>query len=377
MMKIALLAHLRHTIAPPFAGGMEAHSWHLAKGLVARGHDVTIFASGDSLAHLPEGVKLHAVAERHYDVDYPWHLFHGTETLNAWQDAVFERVCDHLRVADFDVIHNNTLHRFPPQAGFAEGLPMVTSLHVPPFDGLRRAVRTSASAWSRFTVTSKRQLGLWWPDGAPEGASVLYNGIDPVDWPFVAEGDGSAVWAGRITPTKGTHVAIRAAMAAGVPLRLFGAIENQDYFDREVRPFLGRDVEYGGHLDGRLLAREIGVASVMLFTPMWDEPFGLAAVEAMSCGLPIAATDMGAVREVICEAGRYALSDDIPALASALESAMEIPRTNPARRVRRWFTIDAMIDRAEQLYDDVRRAAPPRPAARRGAQAAVTAKSEA
>lgn len=375
-MKIALLAHLRHPIAPPFAGGMEAHSWHLAKGLAARGHDVTLFASGDSASRLPDGVTLHPIVDRHYDVDFPWHRFHGTEALNTWQDAVFERLCNHLRTAAFDVVHNNTLHRYPPQMAFGEGIPMVTSLHVPPFDGLRRAVRTSTSPWSQFTVTSKRQMGLWWPDGAPAGASVLYNGIDPQDWPFVAEGNGTAVWAGRITPTKGPHLAVHAARHAGVPLRLFGAIENRDYFDKEVRPLLDMDAQYGGHLAGDRLAREIGAASAMLFTPTWDEPFGLAAIEAMSCGVPVAATDMGAVREVICEAGRYAAADDIPALATALTATMDIPRRIPARRVRQWFTIKAMIDRAEQLYDDVLRAVPPRNCARRAVDADVDAISE-
>ena len=84
-VKIALMTHIRHPLRPPFMGGMEAHGWHLARELAARGHEVTLFASGDSAP--PPGVRLYAVLEEHYDRRYPWHDFHGTDTLNDLLDA--------------------------------------------------------------------------------------------------------------------------------------------------------------------------------------------------------------------------------------------------------------------------------------------------
>ena len=354
-MRIALAGHVRHPIAPPFAGGMEAHSWHLARVLARRGHDVTLLASGDSAEAAPPGVRVHPVMDRHYDTRYPWHRFHGTAALNAYLDDTFSQVARDLVAGGFDVVHNNSLHRFLPRLAMAERLPMVTSLHVPPFTALQRAVHDGASRWTHFTVTSRRQMDLWWPDGrVPDGASVLPNGVDLDDWPFSPTGDGSAVWSGRITPTKGTHLAVEAARIAGISLTVFGVIEHQDYFEETVKPWLDGSIRYGGHLRGAELARELGRASALLFTPLWDEPFGLAAIEAMATGLPVACVDMGAVREVVGPAGTYAPANDAAALANALVEAMAIPRTLCRERVEAHFTLDRMVDRTEALYENVR-----------------------
>ncbi|SHI40009.1 glycosyltransferase [Wenxinia saemankumensis] len=346
-LSIALVSHIRHPIRAPFMGGMEAHSWHLARGLAARGHEVTLFAAGDSDA----GVTLRPVVAEHYDRAYPWHEFHGTDTLNRVLDDAFAAALPEIGSGAYDVVHNNTLHRYLPRLARRDRVPTLTSLHVPPFDALRRAVHASAAPWSRFTVCSERQRQVWWPEGAPEAAHVVGNGIDLADWPFSPAGDGRAVWAGRITPNKGTALAAEAAQIAGVPLTIFGAIEHRDYFEGEVRPFLRGDVRYGGHLSGADLAREFGRASALMFTPHWDEPFGLAAIEAMACGLPVAATEMGAVREVIGESGAYAPPDDAPALALALRQALALPREAARARVEARFSLAAMIDAYEALYD--------------------------
>ncbi|WP_281827435.1 glycosyltransferase [Jannaschia rubra] len=351
-MRIALVAHIRHPIAPPFAGGMEAHSWHLARHLADRGHEVTVFASGDSASGMPAGVRVHAVLPVHYDAEFPWHRYHGTTVLTDHLDHAYARAARDLLRGRFDVIHNNGLHRFIPRLAASEGLPMVTSLHVPPFDVLRRAVHDSVAPWVRFTTTSQVQVRRWWPDGAPAEASVLSNGIDLADWPYVPQGDGSAVWCGRITPTKGTHLAAQAARLAGVPLTIFGTIEHRDYFEAEVRPHLSSAIRYGGHLAGPALAREVGKASALLFTPLWDEPFGLAAIEAMATGLPVACIDMGAVREVVGDTGTYAPPHDPEALAEALKAAIGMSRPACRARVERHFSVQRMIDRAEDIYTE-------------------------
>ncbi|MCF7701759.1 glycosyltransferase [Loktanella sp. M215] len=349
-MRIAVVSHVRHPIAPPFMGGMEAHSWHLADALAQAGHDVTLFASGDSAAGLPPGVKLFPVLAEHYDRRFPWHDFHGTDILNRHVDAGFARAMQALLQGGFDVIHNNALHRYPPRLARVYRLPMVTSLHIPPFDALRRAVHETAAPWSRFTVTSHRQLQVWWPEGPPSEATVVYNGIDMAQWPYAPGGDGSAIWAGRITETKGTHLAIEAAQLAGVPLTIHGTIEDQSYFDRAVAPYLGATVRYGGHLDGKALAQAYSGASVLLFTPCWEEPFGLAAIEAMATGLPIAAISRGAAPEVIGPAGIYAAPDRMPDLAMALRRAMTIDPLVPYRQVLERYAMAHMIEGYEDSY---------------------------
>ncbi|MEX3314744.1 glycosyltransferase [Sulfitobacter sp. PS-8MA] len=349
-LRIAIVGHIRHPIAAPFKGGMEAFTHALARMLAARGHEVTLLASGDSAAGLPPGVTLLPICEAHYDARYPWHEYHGTEVLNDHLDECYARAARLLLEGRFDVVHNNALHRFLPRLSRARRVPMVTSLHIPPFKVLRRAVTDGSAPWHLTTVVSERQRGIWYPEGAPATAHVVHNGIDLAHWRQGGVGDGSAVWAGRITPTKGTHLAAEAAQLAGVPLRIYGAIEHRDYFEEAVKPHLHGAVDYGGHLDTAALADAYGRASVALFTPQWEEPFGLAAVEAMATGLPVAATPHGAVEEVIGEAGVIACDDTAEALAQALKQALTIPPARPRARVERLFDADHMVTRFETLY---------------------------
>ncbi|WP_313539851.1 glycosyltransferase [Sphingomonas sp.] len=348
-MRIAILAHVRQRIAEPFAGGMESHCWYLASGLRARGHEVVLFASGDSDPRF----TIDPVLAEHYERTFPWAEHRGSAPLIAHLDAGYAAACDRIAAGGFDVVHNNSLHRFPLEARRTTATPTVTSLHVPPYDALHWFVAASPAPQHRLTVTSARQLAAWWPQGAPPEASVLHNGIDPGRWPFVARGDGSAIWCGRITPNKGTHLAAQAAIRAGVPLTLFGAIEDPDYWAAEVAPLIGEHVRYGGHLEGAALAAELGRASVFVFTPCWDEPFGLVAVEAMSCGLPVAAFEMGAAREVVGDAGAFAACGDVEGLAIAIDTALTIPRTTARDRVLRLFTHERWLARCEGLYAEV------------------------
>jgi glycosyltransferase involved in cell wall biosynthesis len=348
-MKIALLAHCRQPIAEPFMGGMESHSWHLANGLQARGYDVVLFASGDS----DRRFTLDPVLAEHYERTFPWAEHRNSARLIAHVDAGFDAACDRIAAGGYDVVHNNSLHRFPLARARTDIVPTVTSLHVPPFDALHWFVKDSASPTHHLTVTSAGQLHAWWPDGAPAQSSILHNGIDPAAWPFRAEGNGTAVWCGRINPNKGTHLAIEAARRGAIPLTLFGNIEDLDYWNAMVRPALGGSIRHGGHLTGRELARELGRASVFVFTPCWDEPFGLVAIEAMACGLPVASFDRGAAREVIAEAGVIVPANDVAGLARAIDLARSIDRRIPFERVTAEFTNDLWLDRCEALYAEV------------------------
>lgn len=348
-----MLAHVRQPIAEPFMGGMEAHSWHLAAGLRARGHDVVLFAAGDSDPRF----AIDPVLPEHYERTFPWAEHRGSAPLIAHVDAGYAAACARIAAGGFDVVHNNSLHRFPLKLAQGGGVATVTSLHVPPFDALHWFVKDSPSPAHHVTVTSRGQMAAWWPDGAPADVSVLHNGIDPDCWPYVAHGDGGAVWCGRITPNKGTHLAIEAAGRAGIALTLFGTIEDPAYWAAMIAPRLGGGVRYGGHLLRADLAAELGRASVLLFTPCWDEPFGLVAIEAMSCGVPVASLDMGAAAEVIAEAGVITPADDAAALAAGIGAALEIDRKVPRARVLRQFTHDIWLDGCERLYGAVRLAA--------------------
>ncbi len=329
---------------------MEAHSWHLAAGLVARGHDVVLFAAGDS----DPLFAIDAVVPEHHERRFPGLEHRGDPGLRAYVDDGYAAACDRIAAGGFDVLHNNSLSRLPLERRRTARVPTVTSLHVPPYDALRGFVHDSPAPGHRITVTSRAQLRAWWPEGAPPEASVLHNGVDPAAWPFRDRGDGSAAWSGRLAAIKGAHCAIAAAKRAGIPLTLYGPIEEPDYWAERIAPELGGPIRYGGHLDGPALAAEIGRASVFLFTPCWDEPFGLVAIEAMACGLPVAGLANGAAREVVGEAGCLVEPGDAAALAGAIGAALAIPRPVPRDRVRRLFSRDRWLDACEALYRQAR-----------------------
>jgi glycosyltransferase involved in cell wall biosynthesis len=362
-VRIALLAHLRHPIAPPFAGGLEAYCWHLAAGLTARGHEVVLFASGDS----DPSFTLDAVSPVHHEASFPGLEHRGDPGLRAHVDAAYAAACDRIATGGFDVLHNNSLSRLPLERRRTEKIPTVTSLHAPPYDALRWFVHDSLGPTHRLTATSAAHLRAWWPDGAPPEARVLHNGIDPAAWPWTGRGDGSAAWSGRLAAVKGAHLAVEAARRAGLPLTLFGPIEEPDYWEGAIVPLLGGPIRYGGHLLGPALAAEFGRASVFLFTPCWDEPFGLSAIEAMACGLPVAGFARGAAAEVVGEAGRLVPSEDAAALAEAIPAALAIPRRVPRERVLRLFTRDRWLDACEVLYAEARTGTLPPSSASRAA----------
>ena len=343
-LRIAVIGHLRHPIAAPFMGGMEAHCHQLARALVARGHDVTLFASADSDPALP----LHPIADQHYEAVLPWALWHGTPELTAFQDVAFARAWEVIARGGFDVVHNNAMHPALHRWALDDVQPMVTSLHVPPFAGLADAVCATAAPWLRQTVTSHSHLDSWWAN-APATASVVHNGIDTDRWRFHAQGNGRAVWCGRITPNKGTHVAAQAARIAELPLDIYGPVDCMTYFEEHLAPLLRTDCVYHGHVGGEALVDAIGAASVLLSTPMWDEPFGLVAAEAMACGVPVAAIERGAMREVVGPGGALASADPHD-LAGAIHTALQVPRAACRAWVERAFSVAAMLGGYEAAY---------------------------
>ena len=332
-------------------GGMEAHSWHLVRALFERGHDVTMFASGDS--DPGDGPTLRPVIARHYEADLPWARHRGTARLERHLRAAYGRAGEMLGEGRFDVVHNNALSPHALEAVWMAGLPCVTSLHVPPFDALREAMARTASRSFRWTVTSRVQARSWWGEGGNPHGAVVHNGIDLTRWSARSDRPRRprhAVWAGRITPNKGTHLALEAARLAGVSLDLYGSIEDEGYFEERVRPHLTAAIRYRGHGAAADLAAAFARASVLLFTPLWNEPFGLVAAEALAAGVPVAATDFGAAREVIGDAGVIAREATGESLALALRQALRIDGACARRRAERCFSIEAMVERYEAQY---------------------------
>ena len=182
-------------------------------------------------------------------------------------------------------------------------------------------------------------------------AEVVLNGIDTDRW---REGPGGtrAVWSGRIVPEKAPHLAALAAIRAGIPIDIAGPRMDEDYFERELRPLLGPDVRHVGHLGSDALVDLVGRAAVAIVSPMWDEPYGLVAAEAMSCGTPVAAFDRGALGEIVVDGtGALAPAGDVGARAAAVTRARTADRAAVRRHAVTHLGVDRMISAYERVYE--------------------------
>jgi glycosyltransferase involved in cell wall biosynthesis len=345
-LQVCLIASARFPISEPFAGGMEAHTHVLARELIRRGHEVTLYAAPGTdpalgartldVAHFESSHRARAdVAASPDDWMQDHHAYLGL-MLDLARDA-------HRR---YDVIHNNSLHHLPLAMASALSVPMVTTLHTPPLAWLESAMRF-VPPHSRFVAVSDHVARSW------QHAVACYtigNGVDTDLW-APGPGGGGAIWSGRIVPEKAPHLAIDAARAAGLPIELAGPVFDRAYFVREIEPRLAGDVRLLGHLSQHELAAAVGKARVALVTPAWEEPYGLVAAEAMSCGTPVAAIRRGALGEVVGrEAGRLAMPGDGPALARAVLEAADLPRDQVREWACRQHGLSRMIDAYEDLY---------------------------
>lgn len=344
-MKIALLAHIRHPIAEPFKGGMEAHTSLLANQLIKRGHDVYLLASGDSQTQ----AKLVPIIDRHYDADLPWHQFHATQALFDLQTRVFEYAFEQIKQLKPDVIHNNSLHHDAIKHAYGGMWPMLSAMHVPPFEYLKQATQSYCAPYLRYSAASDVHLSQWAFGQLP--ACTIYNGVSTeidADQPV----HSGALWVGRIARTKGLEYAIDACVLAGMPLRILGPIEEQDYFDQQIYPRLKRHlgITYEGIVSGSHVRCAMAGAEVLVFTPVWPEPFGLVAAESIMQGTPVAGFNSGAVSEVVTDCGVVVPARDTRALAQAIRAAVKISRSHCRAQALKRFSADTMVSGYEREY---------------------------
>ena len=343
-MKIALLSHMHHPIAEPYEGGTEAHTAMIADALVARGHDVTLFAKEGSVST----ATVYPLVPKDFEFTNLASPLVRKQQKGFLAEAVHHSI-EAIHDDDFDVVVNNSLSSLP----FSDmrELTMLTILHTPAnLDDVTAIVSRpgwTPSALHRYiTVSESNARG--WRNLLPE-VGVVPNGIKLDRWhSAVAPTPGLAVWAARITREKGLHLAIDAARSAGMDFEFAGPISRRDYFDAEIVPRLGDHVRYRGHLLHRELADFYASGEVFVSSPLWDEPFGLSVVEALASGTPVAALPNGAIRELVgADAGSISRSTDAAALASAISRARRIDRSH-ARAASRRFGFDGMVDAYEE-----------------------------
>lgn len=344
-MRIGIIAHLKYPIAEPFAGGLEMHTHLLARSLRDRGHAVTIFASSRS----EPGLGLEAICSET--------AISTVGTAEAPDVAFFKEhhaylsLMSELRHRRFDVIHNNSLHYIPVTMADSLPMPMVTTLHTPPFCWLESGIRLCRARNNAFVAVSNA-VGKLWNHVLPVD-SVIMNGIDLDRFSFHPAPDTEAylVWYGRIVPEKGLHLAIAATKQVGLSLRIAGPILDEVYFREQIAPHLGADAIHVGHLAHGELAKLVAGARAFMCTPLWEEPYGLVVAEALACGVPVAAFARGAIPDIVDDScGVLAVPDDVESLARSTLAALSLDRRACRRRAEQVCDAGRMIDAYEALY---------------------------
>ena len=347
-MKIAILGHLKHPIAKPYRGGLEMFTHAFVRRLVDRGHDVSLFASGDSDNDLPlvpivGKSTIDNSIEKFGKVD---HTF-----VEAFEDEAYERLMSRLATSDFDVIHNHSISPVPLELASMLPSKLITTLHVPVLERMRRVVaRRGSRACGRFINISHSNAKVW--GHLLPNQTVIHNGVDCEFWNHCGgPRQRRAVWFGRIHPDKGTALAIDAAHAAGLPIDVIGPPSDEAYFHAEVKPRLESDDVYHGLQTHEGICKIVGNASVALITPCWDEPFGLVVAEALACGTPVAAFARGAIPEILTpKVGRVVRCDNVASLAHGALQCLRLHSEDCRVRARQHFSLQTMMDRYEAFY---------------------------
>lgn len=349
-LRIALIASARFPIREPFAGGLEAHTWALARGLAGRGHEVTVFAGagGDPELGVREFSAIRPQISPAARADVSMAPEAWLSEHHAYLQLLLE-LGDRARDS-FDVVHNNCLHHLPVAMARFVPVPMISTLHTPPTPWLESAIQAGPCPVV-FAAVSTHTARAW--RHALPSVRVIRNGVDLGLWP-PGPGGGPLLWSGRLVPEKGADLAIRAARSAGLPLDIAGPIADPGYFAAKVEPLLGGDVRYRGHLRHADLARLLGSASACLVTPRWDEPYGLVAAEALACGTPVCGFARGALPELLDEScAVLTRPDDVEALAAALPAALLLSRAAARAHAVAHCSHDVMLSQYLDLYREL------------------------
>ena len=335
-MRIAQIAPLAEPVPPELYGGTERVVSLLTEELVRRGHEVTLFASGDSETEA-RLVSATREALRLGPVDLDPNLYQMLAL-----GLVFERA------DQFDVIHSHVDYFALPFTPLVK-TPVVTTLHGRQDLPGQQTIYEMYSAAPLVSISDNQRE----PISHANWAATVYNGTDTASFTFTEKGGEHFVYVGRICPEKNIEGAIAIARRTGIPLRIAAKVDPVDaeYHESVIKPLIdGRQVEYLGELGHAEKDELLGSGLALLFPVDWPEPFGLAMTEAMACGTPVLALRRGSVPEVVEDGVTGFVRDSEEELAEVAAEVTRLSRRACRDRVERLFSIDAMTDGYETVY---------------------------
>ena len=332
-MKIAMIAPIAWRTPPRHYGPWELVTSLLTEALVAKGVDVTLFATADSLT----AARLEAVVPAPYSED-------PSVDAKVWEHRHLANVFE--RAGDFDLIHNQA--DFPAHA-FA-GLvatPMVTTIHGFSSD---RILPMYAPYQDRVHYVAISDADR---HPALRYAATIHHGIPVGDFAFDPKGSDDLLFFGRMHPDKGAGEAIAVAEATGRRLSMYGIVQDDGYYEREVASRLSNRIVHPGAVGGAERIAALGGAAALLHLINFDEPFGLSVVEAMACGTPVIAMNRGSMPELIEDGVTGFLVESLDQAIAAVGRLGEINRAACRRAVEARFSVERMADDYIALYERV------------------------
>ncbi|GAA0735971.1 glycosyltransferase family 4 protein [Sphingomonas japonica] len=329
-MKIAMIAPIAWRTPPRHYGPWELVTSLLTEALVAKGIDVTLFATQDSIT----SAKLAGPVPAPYSED-------PAIDAKVWEHRHLAHVFE--RAGEFDLIHNQA--DFPAHA-FAKlvATPMVTTIHGFSSDRILPMYKPYEDRIAYVAISdADRHPDLRY-------AATIHHGIPLADFAFEAAGSDDLLFFGRMHPDKGAAEAIAVARATGRDLAMYGIVQDERYYDRAVVPHLGDRVRHPGAVGGSERIAALGQACALLHLINFDEPFGLSVIEAMACGTPVIAMLRGSMPELIDDGVTGFLVDSLDGAIAAVERVGEIDRAACRRAVAERFSVEAMADNYIALY---------------------------
>jgi glycosyltransferase involved in cell wall biosynthesis len=328
-MRIAQIAPLAEAVPPKLYGGTERVVSYLTEELVKLGHDVTLFASGDSetrarlVACAPRSLRLDTAVR---DPLAPLALMLEQVRAQAQEFDILHFHLQHVHLPLFRPLARRTVTTMHGRLDLAELLPLYREFSEMPLVSISTAQRLPL-AFANWVAT-------------------VHHGLADEVCPFnPAPRGGYFAFLGRVSPEKGLDRAIEIARRAGVRLRIAAKIDAADeqYFEHEIVPYLGLPgVEFIGEVTEAQKPAFLGNATALLFPIDWPEPFGLAMIEAMSCGTPVLAWNQGSVPEVVEEGRTGYIVDSIGSAVAAVQKAGRLDRLGVRTRFEERFSVARM-----------------------------------
>jgi glycosyltransferase involved in cell wall biosynthesis len=344
-MKIAEIAPPWVKVPPDRYGGIEWVVSILTDGLVQRGHELTLYATGDSTTK----ARLRAPFEEPVNLG-------GKDFYDAVHPMAIQSMAAFLEADRFDVIHDHT-GAIAVCLGALADTPVLHTLHGPFNPDVRQLCRMIDGKIYFNSISDAQRSGC--PDLNYVG--TIYNAIEVEAYPFRSEKEDYALFLGRFSEDKGAHNAIYIAKQANIPLRMAGKLDpgvDTRYFKERIEPHVdGTSIVYEGEVDNTRKHELLAGARFLLFPIQWEEPFGLVMAEALACGTPVVATAIGAAPEVVKDGkvGILAGAGEWDELVAAIKAG-RLENIDPCRcreYVEERFSIEAMLDGYETAFEKI------------------------